>query len=336
MSVKGKVKKRVSAALHFIIRTGMVCLAVMGSLLDLKAEKPGAETGSIDIAFPQSASPDINTVYVPFTMVGQLMMVEAQVDSIRGLFILDTGSERLVLNKNHYKPDVTSLPVVSAGNTGSVAALGSHIDSVKVQLLVLHNLFAHFVDMSHIEVKKNTRVMGILGYDVFKNFELFIDFPEKRIVLFRLNRAGNRVEPGTSWEVATDSLNFTLKNHIIQVTAEVNGVKLKMMLDSGAELNLIDRRINRKVLDNFTIIKRVNLVGVGRKEVEVLAGVLKEVRCGHQHVNKMNTLLTSLDAINSSFGTQLDGVLGYEFLKHRRTLINYSKRKIYFFNPMRS
>lgn len=320
---------------QFIPKLVMICISVIFPLM-LKAEIPASEFRQVDITFPQAAAPDVNTVYVPFTMVGQLMMVEAQVDSVRGYFILDTGSERLVLNNKHYKPGITSLPIVSAGNTGLVAAVGSNVDSIKVQLLVLHDLFAHFVDLTHIEVKKNTRILGIMGYDVFKNFELFIDFPEKRIVLFRLNKTGWRIDPTSSWEKPIDSLSFTMKNHIIQVNAEVNGAKLKMMLDSGAELNLVDRRINRKVLDNFTIIKRVNLSGVGKKEVEVLAGVLKNVRCGNQHADKMNTLLTSLDAINASFGTQLDGVLGYEFLKHRRTLINYTKRKIYFFNPVRS
>jgi hypothetical protein len=109
-----------------------------------------------------------------------------------------------------------------------------------------------------------------------------------------------------------------------------------MILDSGAELNLIDRGVNRRVLDQFSIIKRVNLVGVGKKEVEVLAGVMKEVYAGNQYSEKMNTLLTSLDEINQSFGTNVQGVLGYEFLKMRRVLVNYQKRKLYFFSPLRS
>jgi Aspartyl protease len=289
-----------------------------------------------NVTFPQSATPDINTVYIPFTLVGQLMVVQARVDTVSGPFIVDTGSERLVMNSKHYSPGLQNIPVVSTGNTGLVqSVVGKNIDSLKVELLVLKNLFAHIVDLGHIEAKKNTRIAGILGYDVFKNFELFIDFPERRIVLYRLDRQGRRIDLQTKWELPADSINFSLKRHLIQVTTEINTVKVKMILDSGAELNLIDRHVNRKVLDNFTIIKRVNLVGVGQKEVEVLAGVLKDVNCGRQHQEKMNTLLTSLDAINNGFEAQADGVLGYEFLKSRRTLINYITHKIYFFNPVR-
>jgi hypothetical protein len=32
------------------------------------------------------------------------------------------------------------------------------------------------------------------------------------------------------------------------------------------------------------------------------------------------------------FGTQLDGILGYEFFKYKRTIINYKKEKLYFIN----
>lgn len=264
------------------------------------------------------------------------MMVEARVDTLSGLFIIDTGSERLVINKQHYTPDPTGTQIVSAGNTGMVqAVIGQYTDSLRVERLMLTHLYAHIVDLGHIETKKNIRLAGILGYSVFRDFELFIDFPERRIVLFRTNPRGNLVEPESKWERPADSLSFVLRKHLILVETLVNGVKVKMILDSGAELNLIDRHVNRRVLDHFTILKRVNLVGVGKKEVEVLAGVLRDVSCGNQYTEKMNTLLTSLDDLNRSFETQADGVLGYEFLKNRRTLINYTKRKIYFFNPIR-
>jgi hypothetical protein len=119
------------------------------------------------------------------------------------------------------------------------------------------------------------------------------------------------------------------------IDATVNTVRMKMIVDTGAELNLLDRKVNRKVLDEFTIIKRVNLSGMGSREVEVLAGTLRNVTCGKQHHPSMNTLLTSLDEINASFGTTAMGVLGYEFINNKRVLINYPKRKLYFYQPLR-
>ena len=174
------------------------------------------------------------------------------------------------------------------------------------------------------------------GIHVYQDFEVFIDFQSKVIVLTRVDKKGIRIDTLAPYEVPYDSMEFELRHHLIIVDTKVNNVRLKMILDSGAELNLIDRQVNRKVMDKFTIIKRVNLLGVGNKEVEVLAGVMNEVQCGNQYSEKMNTLLTSLDEINQSFDVNVQGVLGYEFLKKRRVMINYQKRKLYFFNLVRS
>jgi hypothetical protein len=291
----------------------------------------------VDLSFPQAAINNVNTIYIPFTLVGQLIMVQAKVDTVSGYFLLDTGSERLVLNKEYFAVGSDSRAVAAVGNTGMVGAVvEKRVDSIRLDLLVIQDLNAHLIDLHHIELKKNVRMIGILGYDVYKEFEVFIDFQNRVIVLMRVNQKGMRIDTLAPFEVPYDSLDFDLRHHLIVVETKVNSVKVDMILDSGAELNLIDRKVNRKVLDNFTIIKRVNLLGVGKKEVEVLAGVMNEVRCGNQHSDKMNTLLTSLDEINSSFGVDVEGVLGYEFLKNRRVLINYQKRKLYFFSQVRS
>lgn len=290
-----------------------------------------------NLTFPQAAVSDVNTIYIPFTLVGQLIMVQAKVDTVTGYFMLDTGSEKLVLNKEYFAAGSDGRVVAAVGNTGMVGGVvEKRVDSIRLDQLVIYDLNAHLVDLHHIELKKNVRMIGILGYEVYKDFEVFIDFQNRVIVLTRVNKKGIRIDTLAPFEMPSDSLNFDLRHHLIVVETKINSVKLDMILDSGAELNLVDRKVNRRVLDNFTIIKRVNLLGVGQKQVEVLAGVMNDVNCGSQYSQKMNTLLTSMDEINSSFGVNLQGVLGYEFLKTRRVLINYQKRKLYFFSQVRS
>lgn len=289
------------------------------------------------IHFPQAAITPARTVYIPFTQIGQLMVVEARVDSITGWFIVDTGSEHLVLNQHHFGEASGDRRVASVGNTGRVAsARERQVDSVSVEGLTMHRRLAHIADLGHIEQKKNTRIAGILGFEVLGDFDLMIDFPERFIVLIPVDKKGKRLDPEGFKALPYDSLDFSLVHHLIMVDAEINRIKLKMILDSGAELNLIDRNVNRKALDNFTVLKRVNMTGVGNQSVEVLAGVMRDVKCGNQVTGKMNTLLTSLDELNESFRTRAMGVLGYEFLKSRRILISYRNEKLYFFQPVRS
>lgn len=288
-----------------------------------------------NISFPLAAV-NLNTIYIPFTLVGHLMVVEARADGRPGNFIVDTGSERLLLNKKYLPELLPGKPVTAIGNTGLIDGSEEKVDSLYLDQLFITDVIAHVVDLNHIEIKKNTKILGILGYNVFRQFELFIDFPNGRIVLSRVDKHGKRVDATKPWERPYDSLSFMLKKHLIVIDAVVNGVNIEMILDSGAELNLIDHKVGRKVLDHFTVIKRVNLIGVGKKQIEVMAGVLNEVKCGNQRTKSMNTLLTSLLEFNTSFGVNVQGVLGYEFLSNRRTLINYQKRKIYFFSLNRS
>lgn len=283
--------------------------------------------------FPEAVVTNPNTIYIPFSLVGRLIAVEARVDTFQGTFVLDTGAERLLLNQRYFsRPTASSSQVNAVGNTGQVVNVEKRwIDTLHWDNLFFKNVQANVVDLSHIERKKHIRLIGILGYNVFKDFEVFLDFQLQQIVLTRLDRKGFRIDSTAIWETPVDSVDFRLARHFIVLKGRVGASQLKFGLDSGAELNLIDRRVKRKVLDNFEIVKRVRMLGAGQNTIEVLAGTLKDVQVGQQQTERMRTLLTNLSEMNVNFGTRLDGILGYEFLSTRRTLINYKRKKLYFF-----
>lgn len=280
--------------------------------------------------FPASA---VNARYIPFQMAGKLIIIQARVDTIIGNFIIDTGCERLVLNQNYFNPK-NGRRVLAAGNTGMVeSAIVKKVDTLFIEQLKIPNVVAHIVDINHIEQSKKIKIIGILGYNVFEEFELFMDFQNKYIVLNRLDKKGqvmNRIMPV---ELPYDSIKFDLINHLIVIDGSVNKIPIRFTLDSGAEVNLIDRRVNRKILDSFSIIKRYALVGMGKEKVEVVAGTLNGVKCGNQLCAGMKTLLISIDEINKAIGVNVQGVLGFEFISERRLMINYKKQKLYFFPP---
>lgn len=296
---------------------------------------PNADKKNIE--FVEAVRIPTKSVYIPFRLSGQLMLVEATVDSLKGSFIFDTGSEHIVLNAVHFKKAVNAQNTSGIGNTGILENVYRQtIDSISLEALSLHSLPVHLTDLSHIENKKNTRLLGIIGYEVLQHFEVMIDYPSRYILLIPVDRKGVRLDSTSVRVNPIDSVTFELRNHLAVLPAMVNQVKVKMILDSGAELNLIDRKVKRRVLDKFTIVKRINMTGVGQHDIEVLAGTLHDVWCGSQFTQSMNTILTNLDEFNDKIGILIDGVLGVEFLKSRRVLIQYQKRKLYFYEPERS
>ena len=100
-----------------------------------------------ELSFPLAVQTDPNTVYIPFRLVGRLIAVEARADTVAGAFILDTGAERLLLNKNHYR-DRRIEQLVSMGNTGAVQAAGERwVDSLIWDNLFFKHVQADVVDL---------------------------------------------------------------------------------------------------------------------------------------------------------------------------------------------
>src|SRR5687768_12657525 len=225
-------------------RYGWVVLLCMSLCQSIFAHS-GEDFNAINckISFPQSSASNVNTIYIPFGLIGRLIVVQASVNEIAGNFIFDTGSERLLLNKDYITSPPNSRLVTALGNTGGLQATEKRVDSLFLDQLFIPDLLAHVVDLDHIEIKKNTKVIGILGYNVFKDFEILIDFPNSRLRLSRIDKNGNRIDKKLPWELPTDSLSFEMAKHFIILKAVVNTVTINMILDSGAELNLIDRRV---------------------------------------------------------------------------------------------
>lgn len=256
-------------------------------------------------------------------------------EGISGTFIFDTGAECLILNDAFFKPG--ERPVrASMGNTGEVTDVTQrYVDSLFIDDMLAINVRTHVMDLSHVVAKKKARIHGFLGHSAFQDFEIMIDYPMRLIVLDRTDKQGKALMSRPLFDAPIDSVKFHLHHHLIIFDAEVNGRIIRVSLDTGAEINLLDRLVGRRVLRNFEILRRINMSGMGKAELEVLAGVLRDVKISGMKPRSMHTLLTNLDDINEAFGTRLQGIIGYEYLQDKRFVINYKKKKIYFLKLQR-
>jgi hypothetical protein len=285
------------------------------------------------ISFPNMVRSANYTFRIPFTWVGRLPAVTAKIDTVEGIFFFDTGAERLLLNNRFFQGDRRVTGTMQYGVTGgSNEVYKKQVDTLKWENLFLFDVEANVLSLGHLERARNVSVVGIIGYDVFKDYEVLLDYPNKLIVLTKLDKKGNRLDSRAFLEEPVDSIDISMGRHGIIVKARVEGKTLRMNLDSGAEINMLDRLAPKKVFRRFNALKRVNMLGTGNQTVEVLAGTLSGVETDKTDSGVMRTLLTNLDDLNRILGTRVDGVLGYEYLSKRRTLINYKKKKLFFFN----
>jgi len=286
------------------------------------------------ITFPKAEILSEHTTRIPFKLIDNLIIIEAELLDKKGNFIIDTGSETLILNKVHFK--VQKPYYAKTKKTSGVIdiidnPLEKRLREFIIKDITVEDKKSDVIDLSHIETSKKIHLLGIIGYDILKDYEVFIDMYLNQITLSRVDSKGQKFDKRLYLEKIIDTVNFKLKKHTIVLEANIDNQKLKFALDTGAEYNQLNKRTSKKILKYFFPSKRLMLVGASGKKIEVLAGKLYRVKLSDKiYFAPMETMLTNLNQMNEAFGTSIDGVLGYEFFRQQRTIINYKKEKLYF------
>lgn len=288
-----------------------------------------------DLILTESEWVGPNIIRVPFTLTGTIITVRARVDSIEGNFFFDTGASGLLLNYRYFGKPVRAASEEGGGVTGKVRVLGSSkVDTFRLDNLLATNVAAELIDFTHIENAKKTALIGLIGYAVFKDYEVLFDYEALVLVLIRTDANGKQYEPLPQWEYKpVGSAPIQTTGHIAVVWLNFGSKKeKKFALDSGAEQNLLSNSAGKRFLEeNFEIRRRVKLRGTGKQSIEVLSGLLQHASLDTFHFKPMATLLTNLSEINAAYQTDVDGILGYEFLSQRPLSINHRKRQITFY-----
>jgi len=300
---------------------------------------PAPVVGAHQLTLTQATWETPNIIRIPFTLTGTLITVRARLDMLEGNFFFDTGASKLLLNQRYRVPGNQMTASSAAGGvTGKVRVMGSmKVDTFLLDNLQVVDVSADWIDMSHIERSKKVDLLGIVGHNVFEGYEVLFDYEARRLVLIRTDAKGVAVEALPNWEYQL-KVEYPLQvvGHVAILRMNFDGKGRVFALDSGAEQNLLSFNTGGRFLKNhFEIRRRVNLNGAGKESIEVFSGVLQHAQLDTLHIKPMATLLIDMSEINATYQTNVDGVLGYEFLSQRPVSINYQKKRIRFYGKAR-
>lgn len=286
---------------------------------------------------PKANKPYLNdsvSSVIPFTRAGNLIMVQARVDTLEGNFILDTGAPHLVLNVTYFRdyPITTTHDEDQTGISGSSAGVSrTKLDSFQLGELKYEQPNADMANLGHIENSKGVKILGLIGLDLLRNCELIIDYEQNLIYLHRISK---KEASGYQHVMLNDTssymiIPFDLVDSRIIVNTNMKGKKLKFVVDCAAESNVLDSRLPNKILEQVTITRRVVLTGANNKKVDALYGDIQSLRIGNEETGKLPVLVTNLENTCFSYAGCVDGVLGFDFLSLHKVGFNFVKRKMY-------
>lgn len=280
---------------------------------------------SLDDPMPQG---DFDVLAIPLKRVQNLFLIEARVDTVVGNFILDTGAPNLVLNKTYFTKGRPSPGTSQYGVTGGAnTVLNTTVDSLVINELFYTNVDADIINLGHLEDARGVKIIGLLGASLFSNMELELDLRNNMLYLYKLDDDDNRVT-GKHTDTADLEIDLTDYNDIIFLETRIANKKLRFCLDTGAERNVLSNAVSNKILSHFTLTTSGNLAGSGNSGQLVLNGVIDSITIGTKSFGNMPFLLTSLGYLELVYGTQLNGILGYDFLSKGKTVINMRKKKL--------
>jgi predicted aspartyl protease len=232
-------------------------------------------------------------------------------------FAIDTGATQTVISEKLATelglPLITSTVVYGIGGSGKVEtklykARELMIGDLKVRNTPLGTfndpLISQFAD-------------GILGTSAFSDFVMTIDYPGSQLFLFRKRPAA---------QAGTEVLPIWFFSNLLLLPLEVNGKRGNFIVDTGAVTTVLSHSMAAELgVDQNTPGARVNLgiAGVGGFEGIVLKIPNVTFKTPKNSEVFPQVIAIDLKHISKTIGTEVAGIIGYDFLSDYRLTLDY-------------
>lgn len=139
-------------------------------------------------------------------------------------------------------------------------------------------------------------------------------------------------QKGFQWHSNKNKIEIPFQHiyNLIIIPIEVNGAKLNMLLDTGADNSMIFSLPENDSIQ-FYNSKKIKVRGIGSEEViEALLSVNNKIKISGYEDDKFPLLIVLNQDVNfsSRLGIPVNGVLGYSFFKDYPIEINYEKQLV--------
>lgn len=290
---------------------------------------------SFSLFLAESYEPEFNlkddSVIIPLKQAGRLFLIEAKVDGEVGNLVFDTGANGLVLNSTYFRNHLKTGGSSSNGITGSVGNVEQiSVGKIEFAGISYKNIRADLANLGHIETRRGVKILGLIGFGMIRNLEIVIDPANSVLKLFRIDKTGKRINNSQPEFKPDYSQKIDGNTNILFLKGIIGEKVLNFCFDTGAETNAISSDSNKKIMSTLTITRRAALKGAGAAGSEVLFGRMNDFTIGNQQIQNMETIITNLDALTEAYGTHIDGMLGYSFLKNGIVCVNFVNKQFGF------
>ncbi|MVN22895.1 pepsin/retropepsin-like aspartic protease family protein [Mucilaginibacter arboris] len=272
---------------------------------------------------------DFKVLAIPIKRAGNLIIVEAQLDSVGGNFVLDTGAPYLILNSTYFR----GLPKIKEQESGGINGRSSNTFTAIVHNLSLgfdlhyDRLVADVTDLSGIENSKQIKILGLLGTRLFAKLAITVDISKNLLYIHKLDKNGDILPGEKVFDKPDVKTTFKCMNDVMFIKGNVNDKSIWFAFDTGAETNMLDLHVSKKIIKSLQVINRNNVLGVGGKSYEIIYASFNKLNIDGYTFPNNRVLVSNLENIGKFYGYTFDGILGYDFFARGIFTINFAKKE---------
>lgn len=265
---------------------------------------------------------------VPFTQANHLILIEAVADGRKGHFILDTGAGDIILHEKYFSTLQTGEEIFEDIN-GQGFRLRTGWVNLSLGALSRKNEKAFIVDLRQLEKVLGRNLFGKIGTHFFRKTELEIDYAAQEL---RIHPSGwEERNTGKDRPAAVWTVDMKMKGHIPYLQSRVDGKTVRLGLDTGAEVNVVNERGSERLNGELLQQRQVAVWAVGDQPTVAKFRQLLNFQVGGVAYAPMATVtIPTLPFNNHLPGPRLDGILGFPFFSQHRIALDFEKRTISF------
>lgn len=237
-------------------------------------------------------------------------------------FAIDTGASLTVLSEKVIKElnlePITSTIMHGVGGAGKIDTGLYAIDEIGIGEVTIRNVpVGTFNDPLVTQLAD-----GIIGTAAFMDFIVTVNYPEARLELSRKpSTAGGEILPARFF------------SNLLLVTLDVNGKRGNFVVDTGAVTTVLSHSMAANLgVNETTEGAKVNLgvAGIGGFEGLVLRVPDVTFKAGSVVEHYPQVVSIDLRQISKMIGTEVSGVIGYDFFQSYKLVLDYYGAQVIF------
>jgi len=175
------------------------------------------------------------------------------------------------------------------------------------------------VDLSHTGRTVGAKIDGDLGYNFLKHFRVTIDYRDSELRLDDPRRVESFARNART-EIAIRLANPAKPLILVDVHANGRG-PFQFAIDTGTSTTAITPGLAKELGIKSS---PVGPATTGGAHVDVTAGTLQSFQVGGAKIDNMAVVVADFFVmLSDAIGAKLDGIVGYNFLRNYKVVIDY-------------